>query len=208
MPVLNLLKNKQILLSPKPYILNEVVVKPSKNNEIEIGYSKSRSNCGFGTDIIGTEITSFINSDDIKNAYINFIILKFKKITKNTLVRVHLYQNEQGNPGTEIYIKNNLITVYEKDELKFNIINQHIKLPADGVFVSLEWIGNHKVKGDIYNETEFRSSPRVKGKWVNEKSNRIGFYRTYGKWETLVGTLQNKNKVYLPLFGLIVQEQK
>ncbi len=205
LPTKNLRNIKQIILLPKPFILNEAIVKPYSDKEIEIGYSKIRSNGSFGTDIIGTEITVLIKPGDIQNAYINFIILKFKYKVKNTQVRVHLYQNEQGKPGTEIYIKDNLISVAGKDEVRFNIVNQHIKLPLEGMFVSMEWIGNNKVKGEIYNEAEFKSSPRVKATTVNQKRKVISLFRSYGKWEPIP---RSDSKVYLPLFGLIVQEQK
>ncbi|MDF1550100.1 MAG: hypothetical protein P1P88_19900 [Bacteroidales bacterium] len=208
MPIKNLLNIKQIMFSPKPLILNEVVIKSSKYKEVEIGYSKSKSNGSFGTQIIGTEIAVLIRPGNIQNAYINCIILKFKKIVKNTLIRVHLYQNEKGKPGTEIYLKDNLITVSEKNEVKFDIVNHYIKLPIEGLFVSMEWIGNSKAKGETYSDTEFKSSPRVRADIVNKRSKAIGLVRTYGKWESLMEITQQENKVYVPLFGLLVEEHK
>jgi hypothetical protein len=148
---------------------------------------------------------------DIQNAYINTIVLKINKNAKNDpMVRVHLYQNEHGIPGEEIYLANNIITIYKKNELKFNIINQYIKLPEKGVFVSMEWIGKFNEKGKIYNDTTSRLNPNIKTQQTNNKKSKgIGLVRNYGKWSQLQsGSRHNEVMYYIPLFGLIVEEQK
>jgi hypothetical protein len=208
LPIIKIRNNNEIFLSPKPYIINEIIVSPSKNKKIEIGYSKSRSKGSFGTQIIGTEIAVLIKPGNIHNPYISYIVLKFKKILQNTVVRVHLYQNELGLPGSEIYLKDNLITLSDKKEAKYNISNQYIKLPIKGVFVSMEWIGNNKVSGQTYDETEFKSSPRVRALTIKKKDKAIGLVRIYGKWKSLMDMAQQEDKVYIPLFGLVVEEHK
>ncbi|MFN8254551.1 MAG: hypothetical protein U0W24_02605 [Bacteroidales bacterium] len=202
--VKNLNTNQKILLCPSPIIINDITVKPLKNRTIEIGFSKLLSNGSFGTMVVGTEISVLIKPTNSKEARIKAIILKFKRNPKNnSLIKIHLYQNEKGKVGKEIYLVENLITLSEIKEDRFYIEKQEILLPHEGVFVSMEWIGKNKVNGENYTVAEFKSSPSLKTN-THHKTKTAVYYKTFDNWEPL--TVNGKNLV--PLFGLLVENQK
>jgi hypothetical protein len=215
LPIKTLQKNQQILLSPNTLILNEAVVKPfierEREKEKEIGYAQIRPNTNYFNAVIGTELAFLIEYKNIETAYIKDIIIKVKKNTKNNpLIRIHLYHDEKGKPGEEIYLKDNLITISNKNMVKFNIKNQNIQLPENGIFVALEWTGKLNENGKIFNDNSYFLNPRINVRSTNNtKIKGKGFTRIYGNWKPLlIKSIKGKEEFYIPLYGLIIEEQK
>jgi hypothetical protein len=207
LPIKTLRNNQQIVLSPVAFILNEAVVKPLI--EKEIGYAKIHSNTSYFNALSGSELAFLIEPENIHPAYIRGLIIKIKKNPKNDpLVRIHLYHNEQGIPGAEIYLKDNLIIISDKNLMKFNIKNQDIQLPLNGIFVSIEWIGKFNEKGKISNDYSYVLNPLINVKSTSDKKMKgKGFTRRYGNWKPhLTKSPKGNEEYYIPLFGLIVEE--
>ncbi len=211
LPVKTLQKNQQILFSPNPISLNEVIVKPFTEREKEIGYATIRPNTNFFNSIIGTELAFLIEHKNIKPAYINDIIIKIKKNSKiNSMVKIHLYHNNQGMPGMEVYLKNNLNTISDKNQLKYNIKDQNIQLPENGIFVSVEWIGRFNENGKIFNDKSHILTPCINIRSTSDKKIKgKGYIRHYGNWDPFIlKSTSGKEEFYIPLYGLIIEEQK
>jgi hypothetical protein len=213
LPLETLQKNAQILLSPRPFILNEAIIKPLKGREkeIEIGYSKIRPNTNYFNSIIGSELAFLIEHKNFKPAYIKDIIIKVKKNAKNnSMVKIHLYHNDHGKPGEEIYLKDNLYTLSYKDQIKYNIKSQNIQLPENGVFVSVEWIGKFNVNEKILNDNSYILCPRINIRSTSNKEIKgRGFIRHYGNWNPfLIKSYNGVEEFYIPLYGLIIVEQQ
>jgi hypothetical protein len=202
-------KNQQIILSPKVFIFNEAIVKPNNIREKEIGYAKIRSNTNFFNAIIGNEMAFLIESKKFKIAFIKEIIIKIKNTKNNPMVKIHLYLNDHGKPGLEIQLKENLITISDKNLLKYNIQNQNIQLPENGIFVSVEWIGKFNQRGVIYNDDSHILNPRINIRsTANSKIKGKGYLRNYGNWQPLLIKSEGEEEFYIPLYGLIIEEQQ
>lgn len=195
--VKNLKYLKQISLIPTTYILNETTIKASNYKETLIGYSRIKSNSTLGTSIIGSETAVLIEPENITNAYINEIIFKIRNKSKNNpIVRFHLYKNKKGFPGEEIFIKDNLFTIKSKNKVKINIQNENIKLPKQGIFVSLEWIGIFEKNGTVHHETTLIHNLRLKTK--SKTKAEKAYHKRWNDWEVSPG--------FFPLFGLKIVE--
>jgi hypothetical protein len=137
-----------ILLTPITRELQEVIVSNidwTKYKEKRIGYAGKKSNWHVWG-LTGLEYAVYVpNEKKIKGAYIWELLYKMVKRSNDTvLVRLHVYEvTANGTPGKELLDLNVVkkITGKMNQLVAYNISDYKIKLPENGVFVGIEWLG-------------------------------------------------------------------
>ncbi len=134
-------------LIPYTKELEEVIVAPvdwSKYREMNMGYAKLKSNYHISRGT-GFEYAAYIPNTKNVDAYIYQLNYKIKKLKLDTVaVRLHLYAVSADNlPSVEL-LDSNYVEILEGKADKvfsFDISKFKIKLPSNGVFVGIEWLG-------------------------------------------------------------------
>jgi len=201
----NIISNNLIELTPINYLLKEVTVTNKKLKDIEIGFSTLKSNSNFSVGKIGSEIATLVKNPNFQGKTVKALVIRIKKIKNiNSLVRLHIYKNNDGAPGDELFIKNNQIIVNNniKDKIVLDISQSYIKYPVDGFFISLEWLGEIDINNKLSKNT-IVISPKSKIRTV-DIDPKI-FFRTWGiKWSNL-GKFPTPIGYFQPLFGIIIE---
>jgi hypothetical protein len=140
-----------ILLEPRYYKIDEVVINPKKYKSLTLGYYKNKVNHSLNlAQEGGTEMAVMIKNDLKKEAVLRKIIFALS-VTASTrfnldftsVFRVNLYEiNDQLSIG-ELVNKTPLIFT-SKDLMKkteLDVFDKNIVIPDNGVFVAIEWLG-------------------------------------------------------------------
>ncbi|MFW6227179.1 MAG: carboxypeptidase-like regulatory domain-containing protein, partial [Bacteroidota bacterium] len=129
-------------LSPKIYPVEEVTVQArlSKNTR-ELGYNKAREHIGFSSHP-GSEYVVFIpNPEPEKTFIIESLLLTIKnKSPEEALFRLHLYAKDSTAffPGNELFGMD--AQCKSRRRIKKIELPEAVRLPAEGIFVGLEWV--------------------------------------------------------------------
>lgn len=168
-----------IRLNPRINYLNEIIVSPSKYSEKKSRTRNKNSNTSFAG-FSGLEVTQLIKME-ANNDHVKSVKVFIKKVlTKDsTYVRLHLYSNENGKPGTEILLNRGILIAHNVDNyIFFNLESENILMPPEGLFVGIEWINQ------IINQ-EQQLEPRVLLS-INKRQDQNTYYRFWDKdWESL-----------------------
>lgn len=168
-----------IRLNPRINYLNEIIVSPSKYSEKKSRTRNKNSNFSFAG-FSGLEVTQLIKME-ANNDHVKSVKVFIKKVlTKDsTYVRLHLYSNENGKPGTEILLNRGILIAHNVDNyIFFNLESENILMPPEGLFVGIEWINQ------IINQ-EQQLEPRVLLS-KNKRQDQNTYYRFWDKdWESL-----------------------
>ena len=193
-------KKNRIFLIPKTYQLPEVIVKKSMIKNIEIGYLKKltlNNNFWRGTKV-GSELAVFIKNDFMENVFIKEIIFSVKKSEKNDpLLRIHLYKNVNTKPGKEIFLKNNILIIRKNKRVSLNIEKEYIRLPLNGIFVSIEWLGKYYLNDKLFNDTSIFLNPKLKAVDIKHPTAYVRGWKN--EWDSIPLNA-------IPAIGLIIEK--
>jgi hypothetical protein len=142
-----LLNIDTIFLEDNIRALAEVVVRPYKEREVDLGFSKSPNNASF---ILrpGSQLASYVENKQaegwIKGVY--FKIVNKGKCKNSMRVRILKVDPFNLTPSSDILNENVLINA---DNLKYNnyvdLDKYNIPFPREGVFVVIEWVYTDQV---------------------------------------------------------------
>ena len=141
-----------IFLQSQSYQLNEIILVRDQTEIRDIKLLKGSKSFGSWPLQPKSEIISFVYpSNEIKNYYINKIIIPFSKVIekkelKNTkikaYVRIHIYDSNNEQLSESLYSSNPIdVNTFNKDVAIFDISEQMLLLKESGIFVGLELIG-------------------------------------------------------------------
>lgn len=202
-----------IKLQSRSYVIPEVKVKPnSQIKYLDIGHVKKRKKSTLSS-YSGFEIVTLINNPFGKETDIEFVLYKLKTWDRYTFaLKVHLYSvGSEGKPNEEL-ITENLIVYIKSNKKKveeLDVSHLSIKLPLNGIYVGLEWLGpineNTKSIEDIVSESA--SIVLVTG-----NSETKMYYRDVKRgisWNnSQVEHLSTKKLSLTPAFGLKIKVDK
>lgn len=135
-----------IKLERDTYILKEVLIHPFNKPDFQtIGFANMSSKTEF-TSYSGVECVVFINNEGKEELFIKSVLYKMKiRGQLNSVIRIHLYTCD-GNcmPDRELINENYIVYLSKKNDglIEVDISKFNIKLPLNGIYVGLEWIGN------------------------------------------------------------------
>lgn len=137
-------------LTRRSHELTKVFVSPvdwSRYKEKKMGYAGTKSYCHV-VGVTGLEYAIYIpNTKKILDAYIYELQYKIRKFKPGAVaIRLHLYAvNSDNSPSVELLDSNYVETLAgEMDKIiSFNISPLKIKLPPDGIFIGIEWLGTY-----------------------------------------------------------------
>jgi len=203
----NIISNNLIELTPINYLLKEVTVTNKKLKDIEIGFSKVKPNSTYGSTGFGSEISTLVKNNLYQGKKIKFITFQIRRIYNiKSLIRLHIYLNNAGEPGDELFIKNNFITIDKKTESKiiYDISQSNIFFPVEGLFIGYEWIG------ELNNENKLARTQRVISPYARTKvykntDDRNCYLRMWqNEWFIPNPPFFERKKIQ-PLFGIIIE---
>lgn len=167
------ISNDTVKMQPQPYILNEIIVKPSKRKVEITGYYRFRSFFTI-TGFSGDELAVYLPNNSDENKLIKEIIIGFstKNYIKNylgidfvSIFRINLYSKKENSTEPDsLLIKNDLVFTSEiiKPETIVNVSKYNIPMPKDGIFVSIEWVGiESKETKKLITDFKDRTEPFV-----------------------------------------------
>lgn len=197
-----------IELRPNFILLNEVVVNNSlKRSSSTLGYTGREYKTFNQGGSKGSILLIFVpNEDPSKNRVITKLNYELRVINRENekinkgVVRVRLYSSSD----TAIYPKSDLlqenliqtIPLKNKQTLIVDISKYKISLPANGVFVGLEWLGEKN------NSYEINLNPAFVA--AKSKVDPFSFISFYGKPFVHVGKMLDS--YYTQMFGIEVEE--
>jgi len=178
----NFPKDGIIYLSPKVNEFPEVNVYKTSQKEYKlISRRKLLYNRSFRARK-GTEVTILIENSKLEGACIKEFIFCTKKVKiYNYLMRIHLYENNDGVPGKEIIINSNKYYLTKgSTKQKINIYDNNILFPKNGLFCGLEWIGIQTNKSVIENINKSKElMPRIL--YRKKKDKEKAYISWYGR---------------------------
>lgn len=200
-----------ISLEPVNILIPEITVYPKNkmNRMIEMGYAKNSSWRAYG-DYKNNVLAVFVENTAQRDMLITKLLYKIRQETRQkTIFRVHLYAagTDRKTPGRELITSNSVFYVngnHNSHAVSYDVSALKIVMPADGMFVGLEWIG--------FNDSHVDSTPHSKNAfvgvllthWQNEHlSLRKNLFKN-GRWEELRSGIENGNKVQNLAFGVKV----
>lgn len=156
-----------IKLQPETYSLDEVKVSPKKNKGEEVGFTNYKSQF-FCSGFSGSEIAVYIPNNSGQTKYIKEVkicfgtqqrIKEFMGINFVSVFKINFYSKKTDTfiPDSSLLSKD---LVYTSKIIKPNTIldlsDQYIRLPKEGAFLSIEWVGieSETTKEIITNYTE------------------------------------------------------
>lgn len=186
------------LLDPKNYTLPEVSITPIKNKKLEIGFFDSKDRVWNATRFSAEEVLKVDIPSEYPLYQIKAVKLKCRNPSKEPLVKLHIYdQNESGLPGNEL-LKSNVIV---NDQLKIihtiDLSNQNLFLSKRVVFVGIEW---------LISNTEVSSS-RTEG-FIPWNKFYVGYTYEYPQSTTFVRTVQFKEYKWVNNSILLIASMK
>lgn len=171
-------KQKQIALTKKDNILNEVVVNAVEKDEKTISYLPKKLHITSGSTLAFEMCLKlrFPEEEAHNLKQITRVKIRVKKAKESNPVRIHIYDvDEHGLPGKDLLLDN--IILSGKDiswgQLKLDVSHYNVFTSQDAVFVSLEWLGSD----ENYNP-KFMSDPRVR--MTNEYPEELTYIRMVG----------------------------
>lgn len=182
-----------VILEPKQYQIEAVVVRPRKNRK-ELVVDKLNNDASHSFACNGY---AWINAKffEPKPEYANFPFVKQIRILTRSAIRSAKFNvrllaaNENGEPGEEILNQNLIATArLGKRSVTIDLTQWNIQFPANGLFVALEWliIDDNRYE---YTYTIRNEKGKHKGIWYEPKfitypepdeSNTWGYHG--GKW--------------------------
>jgi hypothetical protein len=139
-------KNEIILLKPKVFELNEVVVSSAKKNKIikVNGFKKNKTKVFYGAGTEPTIIAKKIEptGEIIKHPYLKEIkFLSLCQLEKAKLVLRFFEIEADGKPGDD-YLGENIIIIIKKGQNlnKLNLEKYNIRIPDKGFFIAFEFL--------------------------------------------------------------------
>ncbi|MDB5191992.1 MAG: hypothetical protein JWQ96_1555 [Segetibacter sp.] len=160
--------------------LKDVIVRSRRRTtkSIFLGHYTSINNFYYLINV-GEEATFIPNKDGIKG-YIDEIKFKLDKISKTHFmlrVRVLNLNPETGLPYEDLLLSDNIITPKKLRRINsFSIKSKNIELPANGVFISFEWLAT---EGALKNENPpyLIGNSQADNRYVFANRNRTKWHR-------------------------------
>lgn len=209
---INNLKDTVFLSSTTEY-LDEIVIKKEKPILKEIGFKKRKISFFTGNHLqLGLLITP--NKNDI-GSYIRNIIIPFKKkiigkkAHKNrkkfySLIKVQLFSVKENSPDIPLTSQPIIINYSYKSKKTINldILNKYIELKKEGVFISLEIIGEIDESRNVINELNPRPGFICTDKKTLDFKKHDTFYKlkSENKWKKFdKEKFRLENDIYLSI---------
>ena len=163
-----------IFLKKQTIKIDEVVVFSGSFKERTIGYIKKKKTLRWHIKQ-QTQLATLIKYENkIKKAYIKKILIPISKnITRfkggkfvktspdfQSVLRIHVYENKNEKPSRNLLIEPILVNCNQNTDeiLKIDISNEFIEFPANGVFISVEMIGELDGQGKVIYDNNKRSN--------------------------------------------------
>jgi hypothetical protein len=179
-------KNGIIYLSPVLNELQEVNIYHGSKKEYKLISKKNLfSNHSFYA-FRGSEVARLIKDTTLDGACLKEFLFYTKKIElDNYVMRIHLYENNNGVPGKEIVINTNKYYLRKGSKKhKINIYDNYINFPKEGLFCGLEWLGVETRKGVIEQMYKYKELiPRVLYKYGGAEDITFTSSFSRRKWE-------------------------
>jgi len=200
-----------ITLDPVNILIPEISVHPmNKMNRIrEMGYAKNSSWRAYG-DYKNNELAVFVGNTTNREMLITELLYKIRQETKQkTIFRVHLYAagTDRRTPGRELITSNSVFYIngnHHSKAVAFDISALKIVMPAEGIFIGLEWIGFVDDKVDNKPNSNYAFVGVLLTHWQNEQySFRKNLFKD-GQWEELRNGIENGSKAQNLAFGIRV----
>jgi hypothetical protein len=183
-------KNQVILLKPKVFELNEVVVTfPKKTKELEIGeaHKVHISQLSGNKPWIYAKLFNY----DIKykeTPFIKKIVFYSNSDIKGAKIKIRIFGFNDSIPTDDLIDEDIIVTV--KGGMKKNTIDvskYNIELPKNGVVIGLEWLIIEENKYFFtYKETKTKEKVSLENYApslvINHSTEEIAFTYSKGKW--------------------------
>lgn len=208
-------QSKIVVLNPKTYHLNEVIVENlKKTKELEIGGAKKTHSSHLSGDkpwIYGKLFE--YEQKYSETPYIKQVVFYSNSAIKNAKLKVRIFEMNDSIPANDLLYEEIIITI--KKGLRKNRIDvsqNNIKFSKRGVVVGLEWmiIDENKYNFD-YNESKIKKSlvTYAPSLVINYEDFENSFRYTGGKWikSKKFDSKKNEswdNKVITPAINLIL----
>jgi hypothetical protein len=179
-------KNEIILLKPKVFELNEVVVSSAKKNKIikVNGFKKEKISVYYGSGSQPTIIAKKIEPSEQINKHpflkeINF--LSRCQIKKAKIILRFYEVDPEGKPGIDLLDTNIVLEIKKgKKNNRINLEKYKIRIPEDGLFIAFEWM--------IIEENKYTYTYTLE-----EEKNKIS-YKDGISYQPVIGTIPAENQ--------------
>lgn len=178
---INKLKDS-IFLTPKTTHLKEVEV-VSKRNKKSMSTKLPAKTNSFGSWPLSnkTELLSHFALKDYTSGSLQKILLVFDKLseikhTQTSIVRINLYNSNNGNPAELLFSSN----TYRFTSISSNIIEVELSdifLNQEGIFIGVEYLGNINTKGEFVKNSSTYVRPRL-----SKKKEKVFKQETYFRY--------------------------
>jgi hypothetical protein len=206
---------KNVLLNPKIYELNEVIVENlKKTKELEVGGAKKIHHSQLSGDKPWIYGKLFDYEEQYSETpYIKKVIFYSNSDIKNAKLKIRIFEMNDSIPSNDLLYEEIIITV--KKGMKKNSIDvsqNNIKFSKKGVVVGLEWLIIDENKYNYeYKESKIKKSfvTYAPSLVINYEDLENSFRYSGGKWirSKKYDSKQNKpwdNKVLTPAINLLL----
>ena len=214
-------KSELILLKPKVFELNEVVIEqPRFKNEIEVGNFNKPLGYHISGDIEWSNAKYFkYEAIYEQTKFVKKIKIKTRSKVNNAKFKIRIFSvNQEGFPDNDLLSEDIIVTVKKgKRNNVIDISNFKLVFPEEGLFIAYEVL---KIESNkyIFEYTENENKKRIQKTYFapDFESNIVDEQNTYhyrsGKWIKLqrwhnneTGDLKKfNNKVFEPAINLIL----
>jgi hypothetical protein len=193
------------LLTKDTIQLNEIKITPNKDKAKKVfynlGHFKSKNEVDDQTGYIGRTNALYIpNLNKSPNIKIEKLLYSIDA-TETAKVRLQIFASSNLKTPDTPLINDDLIIKVEKGAKKIvaDVSKYNLIMPEDGLFISLQWLGEIKAINKTTN-----INPIIKSHW-DKDFNRVTFFKFLdGNWEKRY--FKSKNGNIIPNFGISVIE--
>jgi hypothetical protein len=200
-----------IYLDKKTIKLQEIIIKPEegKNKCTIIGPLKKRFKKFQSFPFSGREMALYF-PNETKNkvvfvSNVNFLIYHSEKKYK---FRIKIYNvNNLGLPDTLLLTEDIISTVSDKKSYTIDLLDNHVKIPENGIIISIEWLSDFENIYSLNNNLINNNYPIIAGVIVPIKNKKFKDFYTLikkkGKWYKWEDTVDIPTTAYNWLFTAI-----
>lgn len=199
-----------IFLQVQSYMLESITVLPEQKSKLyNLGFLKKKKESfityGIEEEFIPFILAVYIPKSRQNECYVEKLSYRYAQpdTAISYVVRPQLYAAGPGNkPGVSLLSENRLITLSGKGVLTVDIADEHIKFPANGMFIALEIIAPVDKNGNVLSAGKILPIPY--SYWYTEQNSFYLRVDNIHQWSSLE-KFADSNKFMNYPFGVSIR---
>lgn len=206
-----------IYLKKQTYILQNVTISSNNKNKkikyLTIGPFKGHKKVYNSFNMPEREVALYFPNNSMqKEKYLSEISFYIYRLKSNYKFRLKIYDADDKKYPNKLLLNKDLIyNVTRQNLITVNIYDYYIKIPDNGIIISIEWLSDNNNKYSVDNTDKNNSCPIMGGIIIPKKNKKYleycTLFRYKNKWMKF-GNVKTAYNWLFPAIKLKIYEEK